>query len=369
MPSQTGAAAGSDIESQREPVVLFRQDAPDDDLACPRCQGRLEPESGAVHCAACESRYAIEDGVICTQRTQVFMGEFTAERMMDFVRAARERGWRKTVQDSMAAEDPGTRRILLSPSRASFLHLLDPVRRDSVLDLGAGMGAVSLQLAKSFDRVYAVDQTFERLAFLRVVADQEGAASIRTVCHRDVFRLPFRSGALCAAVMVGVFEYFPASYPRMPLGEVQRRALGELYRILQPGGVLFIATKNRFGWPNWAGALDNSGLRFGALLPRWLANPVSLALLGRPFRIVTDSYRRYSAMLREAGFRDARFYWPDGGYQSANAWIDLDDRDALRERIRALPATGLKRAVFSVLASTGARHAVPNFGIVVRKPG
>lgn len=369
MPSHTGAAADSDNRSQREQAILCRQDAPDDDLACPKCQSPLEAEPGAVHCAGCESRYAVEDGVICTQRTPVFMGEFTAARMMEFVTAAREQGWRKTVQESMAAEDPGTRRILLSPSRASFLHLLDPARRESVLDLGAGMGAVSLQLAKSFDRVYAVDQTFERLAFLRVVADQEGATSIRTVCHRDVFGLPFRSGALSAAVMIGVFEYFPASYPETPIGEVQRRALGELYRLLQPGGVLFIATKNRFGWPNWGGALDNSGLRFGALLPRWLANPVSLALLGRPFRIVTDSYWRYGAMLREAGFRDARFYWPDGGYQSARAWIDLDDRDALRESIRALPASGLKRAVFSVLASTGARHAVPNFGIVARKPG
>jgi SAM-dependent methyltransferase len=203
---------------------------------------------------------------------------------------------------------------------------------------------------------------------LHVIAEQEGVGSIRTVCHRDVFHLPFKSGTLDAVVMIGVFEYFPASYPAATVRDVQLRALAELYRVLAPGGVLFIATKNRFGWPYWSGAKDNSGLRFGSLMPRPVANLVSLGVLRRPFRIVTDSYWRYRWLLRKSGFRDLVFFWPTGGYQAPQSWVDLSDRNAIRTGIRAYPAGHLKRAVLSALSAAGAmRFVVPHFGIVAKK--
>ncbi len=312
----------------------------------------------------------MEDGVLCTDRSDAFMGEFDGPRMREYAQLAREQGWRRTVEERMALEDSGARAILLSPERASFVDLLSPRHRGSCLDLGAGMGAISLCLSKSFERVYAVDLAFERLAFLQVIAEQEGADSIRTVCHRDVFHLPFTSGSLDAAVMVGVFEYFPMSYPDASVPDVQARALAEINRVLAPGGVLFIATKNRFGWPYWTGAMDNSGLRFGSLLPRWMANRVSTALLRRPYRTITDSYWRYRSLLREAGFQAPHFYWPARGYQASTSWVDLSDTRAIEAEVQAYPAGRFKRGLLSALASTGVmRFAVPHFGIVAKKPG
>jgi SAM-dependent methyltransferase len=341
----------------------------DEMLGCPACREALRIAEASATCASCGAVYAIEEGVLCLHRSNVFMGEFDGARMREFAKLAREQGWRRTVDETMAAEHPGAETILLSPERTNFLSLLPAGRRRAVLDLGAGMGAVSLGLAKVFERVYSLDQTFERLAFLQVVADQERASAVRTVCHRDVFRLPFRSNALDAAVMIGVFEYFPASYPDMPVRTVQRRALAELYRVLAPGGVLFMATKNRFGWPYMAGERDNSGLRFGPVMPRPLANLASRALLGRPQRIVTDSYGRYRSLFAEAGFEGARVHWPIPGYQSPQSWVDVEERGAMTRAAQRYPASAMKRTAFASLARVGAlKWIVPHFGIVARKP-
>jgi SAM-dependent methyltransferase len=336
-------------------------------LRCPTCTGHLVELESAARCASCAALYPIEGGVLCTDRTHAFMGEFDARRMMEFVRQARVEGWRRTVRESMAAENPATETILMSPQRGSFIDLLQLPATAKVLDLGAGMGAVSLRLAESFARVYSVDQAFERLAFLQVIADQEDIGSIRTICHRDVFRLPFDTGSLDAVVMVGVFEYFPASYPKLSIAEVQRRALEELHRVLVPGGCLFMATKNRFGWSYWTGAPDNSGVPFGSVLPRRLADSVSRRMHGKPFRIVTDSHARYASMLEASGFEQPKFHFPVVGYQAPRFWVDLDDAKAVRGAIAEYPGQGMKH-LLSALAATGVlRYAVPHYGIVAHK--
>lgn len=338
-------------------------------LGCPNCLQPLCFEVTLARCVACGAEFPLEEGVLCTNRTDVFMGEFDAQRMKQYTHEARELGWRRTVEEEMGREDPGARAILLGPERASFIDLLHAKEAASVLDLGAGMGAISLQLEKSFRRVYSVDQTFERLAFLSLVAEQEQAQGIQPICHRDVFRLPFLHESLDAAIMIGVFEYFPASYPEMSVAQVQARALAELYRVLKPGAPLFVATKNRFGWPYWSGAKDNSGLRFGSLMPRWLANRASLIFLRRPYRIVTDSYWGYSTLLRNAGFIGIKFFWPDGGYQAPKAWVDLSDAGAVGAAAGNYGPSRLKRGMLRALAAIRATaFLVPHFGIVAKKP-
>lgn len=338
-----------------------------EELVCPTCHSSLDLVSAVARCPECAAEYPIEQKVLCTDRSDVFLGEFGTVRMRDFIRSARVMGWQKAVEE-MSLSDPAVRTLLLSPDRANFIKILGIKEKCSILDLGAGMGAVSLQLSRYFDRVFAVDQTFERLAFLQVISEQRGAKAIRPICHRDVFNLPFASDSLDAVVLVGVFEYFPLSYPDVPVRDVQLRALTEINRVLSPGGVLFLATKNRFGWPNWAGAKDNSGLRFGSLLPRWLANLASLVLCGKPFRVVTDSLYRYRKLLNKAGFTEPGFFWPIGGYQAPQLWVDLKDNNAIFLGIRKNCSGGFKRWALSLLAVTGTiKHFVPHFGIVARK--
>jgi ubiquinone/menaquinone biosynthesis C-methylase UbiE len=337
-------------------------------LGCPTCHAHLDVAEAYARCRDCGTEYSIEDGVLCTDRTDTFMGEFDPAQMRQFAEAARERGWKIAAKELMAGKDSAGLSILLSPKRAGFIDVLKPPKNDTILDLGAGMGAISLQLSKSFSQVYALDLAFERLAFLQVVAEQEGTTGIRTICHRDVCNLPFQSDMLDAALMMGVFEYFPLSYPKETVRDVQLKALTELHRVISPGGTLFIGTKNRFGWPYWAGATDNSGLRFGSVLPRRLADIASRALLRHPYRTVTDSYQGYTSLLEEAGFEDLRFYWPVNGYQESLSWIDLSDKAAVQAEINKYPANSLKRAALSTFSACGLfSRVVPHFGITAKK--
>lgn len=339
------------------------------ELACPACRSSLEVSDTAAHCAQCGAEYAVDDGILCTDRSGAFLGEFGAARMMGFVQYARDLGWREAVE-RMCQEDPGVRRLLLGSDRASFVDIFGVSARRSVLDLGAGLGAISLDLSKGFEQVFSVDLAYERLALVREIAKQREITNVRPVCHRDVFKLPFASDSLDAVVMVGVFEYFPGSYPDLPINEVQSRALAEIGRILAPGGVVFMATKNRFGWPHWAGATDNSGLRFGPLLPRPLADLASRLLMNQPFRVISDSLPRYRSLFTGAGFAEPRFYWPVNGYQSPRSWVDLKDKAAVLEGIVSGYPKGLRRSLLKRLAALGILgYVVPHFGIVARKPG
>ena len=131
---------------------------------------------------------------------------------------------------------------------------------------------------------------------------------------------------------------------------------------------MFIATKNRFGWPFWVGAKDNSGLRFGSLMLRRIADMASRALLHRPYRIITDSYRGHSSLLKDAGFCDIQFYWPVDGYQTSQIWVDLAEDHAVRAEVKRYSAGGLKSKFLSTLASARVlKHFIPHFGNSARK--
>ncbi|MFC1603330.1 class I SAM-dependent methyltransferase [Pseudomonadota bacterium] len=341
----------------------------ENDLGCPKCNVPLAVGMSGADCPECQAHFAVEDGILCTDRTDAFLGEFDATRMHQFVQLARDQGWRKVAEGPMGDEDPSARNVLLGSNRATFMELFKQSSPRNILDVGAGMGAISLQLAKRFKQVYSLDLAFDRLAFLRVIAEQEDIAEkIRAICHRNVLSLPFKTGALDAAAMVGVFEYFPASYPHDKIRDVQLKALTELHRVISPGGELFIATKNRYGWPHWAGAVDNSGLRFGPLMPRWLADTMSRILLKQPFRIVTDGYSDNVGLLQEAGFTDIRFYWPVPGYQSPLHWVDLADDGAVKEAVKRYVENPVKRGVLTFLVAIGVfKYLVPHFGIMAKK--
>lgn len=146
----------------------------------------------------------IEPGVLCTGCQDVFMGEFDVRRVSEYAVLARSDGWRRTVEERVARQDPGAQMILLSPDRANFLDLLGSPRTASY---------------STWDAAWALPASSWRsrlLAFIRLTRPsrdshsyQESVAATRPICHRDVLHLPFSSLARRMPVMVGVFETAP----------------------------------------------------------------------------------------------------------------------------------------------------------------
>jgi len=48
----------------------------DDALGCPACHARIEIGASSARCTNCAASFDVHDGVLCTHRENVFMGEF-----------------------------------------------------------------------------------------------------------------------------------------------------------------------------------------------------------------------------------------------------------------------------------------------------
>jgi tellurite methyltransferase len=107
-----------------------------------------------------------------------------------------------------------------------------------ILDLGCGIGRHSLFLARSGQRVVALDGSFGGVAVLR---EQNRKENLSIACQQGNFdHLPCRTGSLDGVVC------WDALYHGLP--ENMDRRLGEIDRVLKPGGFFqatFLSKENR----------------------------------------------------------------------------------------------------------------------------
>jgi uncharacterized protein len=104
-----------------------------------------------------------------------------------------------------------------------------------VLDIGCGPAQAGAYLAARGARVLGVDLSAGMLA---AAAARHGALGLRVTCA-DLRRLPVRSRCCAAVTLFYVLHHLPRE--DLPL------ALGELRRVLAPGGGLLLATHEGAG--------------------------------------------------------------------------------------------------------------------------
>jgi SAM-dependent methyltransferase len=128
-------------------------------------------------------------------------------------------------------------RAEFAPGLDYYLQRLDRIlfRGGRALDAGCGAGQWSIALAQRFERVDAVDLKRQRLAVLRAVACRMGVANV-AACLGSLEQLPYGDGTFDAVFCYGVIMFTQVE-----------RALGELHRVLRPGGRLYLCA-NADGW-------------------------------------------------------------------------------------------------------------------------
>jgi SAM-dependent methyltransferase len=99
---------------------------------------------------------------------------------------------------------------------------------DHVLEIGAGYGAATGHLLKLAPRVTSLEYD-PRL--LRRLEAKHQCAALTTLCG-DAAELPFADQSFSSAVAILVLHHLKSK-------ELQDRALGEVHRVLRPGGSLF----------------------------------------------------------------------------------------------------------------------------------
>jgi SAM-dependent methyltransferase/aminoglycoside phosphotransferase (APT) family kinase protein len=351
------------------------------ELRCPKCLGDLDPGDGAVACGECGTSYPVSDGMFDLRcgRHDYYFNPLPPQEMEQLVRGMTRENWSATIRSFVARASGGAAWLdnLVVDGRYAWKLLLDLNRDTVLLDLGCGLGNLTHNLAPFVRRVYALDLTWQRLAFSRKRFDLFNAEDdIALVAGGDGPHLPFHDAALDCVVLSGVLEWVgegdmtpfqegskPARLARMLAHhfgdrsprQVQLRFLKEIRRVVKAGGQLFVAIENRLNYEYFKGRPDHhSGLKYGSLLPRLAANLYSIAVNRSPYRTFTYSLRGYKRLFAQAGFPNTEFLGFSRGYSSLEEilraevdvpWWRPDPPRGVKERLRRskyfVPAYGI----------------------------
>lgn len=288
----------------------------DDDMSmsryvCPRTRMPLHLENGVLRSTKGQIvEYPLISGIpqfLCFEPAE---NEKDIKRLERLNQLARESGWESALRAVHAGDDQFIQYVT-DPKRASFIELLPLTRETDVLEIGPGLGQFTAQLARQAKSVCALEVVAGQAEFSAERCRQEGMNNVHLAVGGDDCRLPYADASFDLVVLNLVFEWCASRCVEETHNDVQRRLLAEMYRVLRPGGSLYLATKNRFALRYVIGKPDEHfhGMRFGSALPQWLASCL-LRLRGlsrMPGKLF--SYGALKAMLRNAGFERIDSFW------------------------------------------------------------
>jgi SAM-dependent methyltransferase/aminoglycoside phosphotransferase (APT) family kinase protein len=321
-------------------------------LLCPKCG---KPVNGDSLCAvAGEPCMSLHGGIPRFLFGQKYWGEIGSEKMRELLHQGETRHWRTALQQC-ASDEPVTKH-LLAPIRADFLHAMPWNRIRNVLDIGAGMGFMSCDMALYAENVVSLEAVPERAEFIRMRARQD---------HLNVFpviasatELPFPPASFDLITLNGVLEYaglWGKGDPKQLQEQLLRKCLG----LLRPGGYLYVGIETRYATSAFFGSRDHSGFAFTSLIPRKLAD-LYCRVRAKPFygsehvvrgyRTYTHTPAQYQRMVKRAGYDSVHVQGVFDGYNRQRALYAIDDRagrKALLERVNpaASFAGSLRRLV------------------------
>lgn len=133
------------------------------------------------------------------------------------------------------------RRTFINGRHEQILAMLDAVEVSpaaTVLDAGCGPGNLVPELSRRYGHVHAMDAAPRMVSLARSHAAGRSNVSYQV---GNIEALPFADGAFDLVCSAGVIEYLPGI----------DGVLGEMYRVLKPGGVLVLPTTNAMAPAHW----------------------------------------------------------------------------------------------------------------------
>lgn len=325
-----------------------------DFLCCPKCKTSLQMEGASIHCKDCDFKGESKDGIfdLRSGRLDYYFNPVPKPLMNELVESTDHKTWAGTIRSFMSSvgNNPDWLDNLVVDGRYAWKMFLNLPENAAVLDLGCGLGNLTHNLAPQVGKVYALDLTWERLKFTRLRCSLFNAGDdVIYIAGGDGKFLPFPDESLDCVTLSGVLEWIPdndmlweteggklaralkmlfsffgTTNPR----KIQIAFLKEIKRVLKPEGQLFIGIENRLNYEYFLGRPDHhSVLKYGSLLPRFLANIYSIYKRRIPYRTYTHSLRGYRKLLKSAGFNNQSFFGLLDGYSKLREIVNIDFTD------------------------------------------
>jgi 2-polyprenyl-3-methyl-5-hydroxy-6-metoxy-1,4-benzoquinol methylase len=218
-------------------------------LACPACGTTL---SEGLHCAGCgrefqrvaglpDLRLEYPDAYLSWEEDVAQARKLAdAEADADFSGLLRLH-WRMSGRPEQLAERFVTSDLGAVPRSAEYLDAIDEQRGaplgpgDALLEVGCGSGSLAVAAAARGCRVAATDLSMRWVVLARKRLAEEGLDGMTLVCS-SAEQPPFPPESFDVVVASDVVEHVSS----------QHDFVAASARVLRPGGLLFLATPNRF---------------------------------------------------------------------------------------------------------------------------
>jgi SAM-dependent methyltransferase len=215
---------------------------------CPRCHGRIREAGADVWCERCEITYPVVGDIpdfrinapswVEPERDRdhayelIAMGESASAAALVERVFARRPGW--TAREIHRRTDQ-LLELPLRMERELDEWLLAPTSgTGTFLDLGCGSGSLLAAAARKRRPGIGVDVSLEWLVVARKMIQEHGGTPLLAAAMAEA--LPLADGCAGGVLSLDVIEHVAD----------QERTLGEMGRVLAPGGTCVLATPNRF---------------------------------------------------------------------------------------------------------------------------
>ena len=204
----------------------------------------------------------------------------------------------ESYEQTLIIEDNWALLYHLSPIRENLLEWYGFGKEKSLLEIGAGCGALTGLFCRKCSHVAAIDLS-RRRSLINAYRNRDTDNLEIMVGNFEDIRIEEKFDYV---TLIGVLEY--AIYyinSENPFVDMLKKAK----RYLKPDGKLIIAIENKYGIKYWAGAMED---HTGGLAD---------SLMGYPGvqRVRTFSKEGLEKLIREAGLGSARFYYPLPDYK------------------------------------------------------
>lgn len=269
---------------------------------CLNCQGSLITKKGELICNNCFMHWPIKNRIpIFSKNNEIYWNEISKPEANFLLRLAESQGWQKALYNYLKLKTVKDYLKIGDLRRTDWIHLF-PLEKDSFsLNFGCEFGNVGIALSRICQRVYVVDPTWEKVAFLEIRKRQQKIKNLFLLQGGDQLKFPFPPNYFDLIVLTGgtLEETGKWTSKKGKIKKLQKELLENLYLLLKKGGYLYLEVENRFSYQN---------------------------LFSASYRC---SFFGYKNLLLKTGFSKINIYSPLPNFKLPLFYLPLDNPSAL----------------------------------------